>query len=193
VVLRARLNNPDTAHQLRTDLVVDLEPDKLAGPYPGRVRVVLPTLQLDGTLKDLIVGLEEAHDNNDLNNLMKWAKQQRQLLKDDKDGMRPHNQAFVQQQLHEIDQLLAPGTVILEATATAKPVEVRRIPLAPGASHPVFLLFDLSDRTKRNRLEPGQAFNVDVRQYDADQRSRRLLGGLSSRIEFAWPAIYHPG
>jgi hypothetical protein len=196
VVLRARLNNPDTAGQLRTDLVVYLDPvprerDEPADSYPGRVRVVLPKLQLDGALAGHIEGLQGVPNNRELKKLKefleKWATQQRQLLEDDEAGSRPHNQVFVQQQLRELVQLLAPGTVMLEPGGRPGRVAVRRILLAPGASHPVFLLFD----RPRPDDETIRAFDVDVLQYDTDQK--KLLGGLSGRIELAWPAIYHPG
>jgi hypothetical protein len=192
VVLRARLHNPDPAHQLRTDLVINLETAELADlPYPGRVRVVLPKLQLDGTLQQRIEGLRRVQDNGDLKKWKNWAEQQRQLLVDDQLGSRPHNNVFVQQQIRELDQILAPGMIMLQAVdqpERPKQVSLDHVVMAPGVSHTVFLLFD---RPSRDEFPPGQAFDVDVMQYNTDQE--KLLGGLSSRIELAWPAIYQPG
>ena len=193
VVLRARLNNPDASRRLLTDLVVDLETvdQGTKFPYPGRVRVALPTLQLDGTLQQRIEGLRQVQDNGDLK---QWANQQRELLVDDRHSMHPYNKVFVQQQIRELDQIVAPGMVMLQAVdQPERPMQValRRIVIGPGASHTVFLLFD---RPRLDEFQPGQAFDVDVMQYDADQGPRaKPLGGLSSRIELAWPTIYQPG
>jgi photosystem II stability/assembly factor-like uncharacterized protein len=201
VVLRARLNNPDASRRLLTDLVVDLENVHQGErhPYPGRVRVVLPKLQIDGDFAQRIEGLKRLQGTGELKNLEKWAKQQRQLLEDDQDGIRPHNQVFVQQQIREIDQILAPGTVMLQAVGPPnrpKQVAVRRIVMAPGASHTVFLLLDRPnvDELEEHLRAEVRVFNVDIMQFDVEQQPRpKRLGGLSSRIELAWPTIYHPG
>jgi hypothetical protein len=205
VVLRARLHNPDPAHQLRTDLVVDLQTFDgnvdVRIPYPGRVRVALPTLQQRiENLRIENLRIETLHGVQDTDDLKKWANQQRQLLVADKLGSRPHNKVFVQQQLHEINQLLAPGMVMLQADddQPKRPMQVavRQIVMGPGASHTIFLLFDRPTPKELKKLGEElevfvRVFDVDVLQFDTDQK--KLLGGLSSRIEFAWPSIYRPG
>ena len=187
-ILRVRLNNADASRALVTDLVVELETatDGAVSPYPGRVRLVLPTLQLDGPRQELLEGLHQVQETGDFT---RWAEQQRELLMNDQPGQHPYNTVFVQQQIDEIDRTLTPGLHILQAAANAERVAVRRIVIAPSAAHTVFLLFD---RPKPlNTYPPGQAFNVDVKQLDSDQGA--VLGGLSSRIELAWPAVYPPG
>jgi hypothetical protein len=186
-VLRARLNNPDGSRELVTDLVVDLR--TAAGgqvvPYPARVRLVLPAaLQLDGALQQLTEGLQPAQESGDFK---QWANQQRELLVNNQPSTHPYNDVFVQQQISEVDQILAPGMHILRAARNTKRVAVRKIVIPADGSHTVFLLFDRPDR---DDFPAGQAFSVDVRQLDASNGA--VLGGVSTRIELAWPAIYHP-
>ena len=185
-VLRARLNNADASRNLITDLVVELKTatGEKVGPYPGRVRLVLPTLQLDGALQQLAEGLQLTEEKDDFG---RWAQQQRKLLVNDQSGAHAYNKSFVQQQIDEIDNVLAPGSHILEAVSGPERVVVRRIVMAPSASHTVFLLFDRPDR---NDYPAGRAFSIDVMQLDASNGA--VLGGLSSWIELAWPAVYHP-
>jgi hypothetical protein len=188
-ILRARLNNADASRKLVTDLVVDFlrttTPDGAVVRYPGRVRLVLPAaLQLDGTLRQLTQGLQSAQQSSDF---IRWADQQRELLVKNKPGMHHYNDVFVQQQIGEIDDILAPGMQILRAPGNAKSATVRKIVIPPGASRTVFLLFD---RPNRGRYPPGLAFSVDLMQLD--HGSKAVLGGLSGRIELAWPSMYHP-
>ena len=69
-----------------------------------------------------------------------------------KPGMHHYNDVFVQQQIGEIDDILAPGMQILRAPGNAKSATVRKIVIPPGASRTVFLLFD---RPNRGRYPPA--------------------------------------
>lgn len=187
-ILRARLNNADASRALVTDLVADLTTvaKGRAAPYPGRVRLVLPAaLQVDGALQQLTEGLSPAQESGDF---LGWATQQRKLLVNNQPGTYPSNDVFVQQQIDEVDQIRAPGMHILRAARNASRVAVRKIVIQPGASVTVFLLLD---RPKQQDYPAGRAFNVALMQLDAGTGT--VLGGLSGRIELAWPAIYHPG
>jgi hypothetical protein len=146
---------------------------------------VLPAaLQLDGTLQQLTEEPQPAQDNGDFN---RWANHQRELLVNNQPATDPYNNVFVQQQIGEIDHILVGGAQILRAAGNAKRVAVRKIVIPPGASHTIFLLLDQPDRVE----DPAhRVFNVDLMQLD--HSSGAVLGGLSSRIELAWPSIYHP-
>jgi hypothetical protein len=186
-VLRARLNNADASRELVTDLVVNLTTvtDGQAAPYPGRVRLVLPAaLRVDGDLQQLTEGLSPAQSGD----FLAWAEQQRDLLVNNKPSAHPYNDVFVRQQIKEIDQIRAPGLHVLRAARNSNRVAVRKIVIPPGASVTVFLLLD---RPKPVDYRAGEAFDVALMQLDAGTGT--VLGGLSGRVELAWPAIYNPG
>jgi hypothetical protein len=172
LVLRVRLNNADTEHELVTDLVADLGSHPGRIRYPGRVRMVLPRVRLDGDLLQALEGLQEAGDADDFE---RWAKAQRERLLDGQRGEHPYDPVFVGQQVDEIDDVLA-GHVALLADDGARSVAVRGVVMAPGASHTVFLLFD-----RPPGFPTGLAFPVEVVQLDAERGT--VLGGLSSRVE----------
>jgi hypothetical protein len=193
-ILRVRLNNANADRELLTDLVVELGDVYSSNPDEevrrGRVRVVLPPLHLDGHLEQHLEGLRRTDDNGDFK-FKEWAQQQRELLDNDQHSSHPHNKVFVRQQIDEIDRILAHDMLLLLADDDATRLAVRRIKMAPGNSHTLFLLFDRPTYPDPHwELGPGRAFNVDVMQLDTDQGT--VLGGLSSRIELAWPSMYYP-
>jgi hypothetical protein len=165
IVVPFRIHNANLEERLLTDLIIDL-----AG-YPGRVRLLLPPLNTDGDLNELIDGMSVSQDREDF---VRWTKEHVKMIKRNQASKRPYNRSWSKQRIADIQQALE-ANLALEVKDNQR-VAVHRIVMEPGSHYALFLMVD-----RPPQEETGQFYEIEIRQTDAHRE--HVLGGLSARVE----------
>ena len=140
--------------------------------YRGRVRVWIPKLPLEGSLLESVEGAKRLEPGKDAR---AWAKQHIEEILKNQESDNPYDREWSKQRLDDVNALIEGGTMFA-GDARAGRITIKNIALKPGTHGTIFLLFD-----RAKDLKPGTWFPVEVIQVDA--KSKRVLGGLSARVE----------
>jgi hypothetical protein len=93
LVLPVRIHNADLKELLLTSLVVDLN------GYPGRVRVLIPRINTDGDLRDLVDGMSFGQDFEDIR---LWAERHIAMIRRNQRSRRPYDRLWSKQRIEDI-------------------------------------------------------------------------------------------
>lgn len=159
-----RLNNGDLNRVLRTSIRIRRQ------GFPGRVRLLLPRVELQGRIADSIVN---AKLSEDLGDFKEWATHQVEMLRGNERRKQPYRKVWVEQRLEDIRA--AAESPLLLTLASGRDAEVRNIIMKPGGRHTVFLMID-----RPPDGEIGDRYELELVQIDADRK--RVLGGQTVGI-----------
>jgi hypothetical protein len=165
LVLPVRIHNADLKELLLTSLVVDLN------GYPGRVRVLIPRINTDGDLRDLVDGMSFGQDFEDIR---LWAERHIAMIRRNQRSRRPYDRLWSKQRIEDIRRAIE--TSLELEVEDKKRIAVNRIVMDPDTYHTVFLVFG---RPPEGKI--GEAHDIVIRQLDV--RREDVIGGLSARIE----------
>jgi hypothetical protein len=162
VIIPVRINNAHLEEELLTDLLINLH------GYPGRARLFIPPLGIDGDIEDLIEGMVRDQDFADYE---KWAEQHVHMIEHSDP---PYNELWVEQRILDIKLPMELGFML--AATNNKQVGLHRILMVPDSYHTLFLMLD---RPEDGQI--GQTFDVEFVQMDHEQE--KLIGGMDLRVE----------
>jgi hypothetical protein len=165
VVMPVRMHNPNTKEKLLTSFVIYLN------GYPGRVRLLIPRVETDGNLEELIDGMFFTEDSKDI---VRWAKDHITEIERNLKSKHPYNKLWSKQRIEDTKRAIETH-IILEAEDKDR-IAVNRIVITPDTYHTVFVFFD---RPEKGKI--GQFYNIQFQQVDLEHDS--LIGGLDERIE----------
>jgi hypothetical protein len=165
VFLAFRIHNADVEKQLHSGLLIHLF------GYPGRVRLLLPKLEIDGLLEGMIEGMRIIDIEDDVR---KWADQYITAIKRSYRRRRRFHWLWSRQRIEDVSRALESG-VLLQAEDN-KRLEIHGILMQPDSYHTLFLAFDRPEDAM-----PGESYEVEIQQID--EKRRAVLGGLSARVE----------
>ena len=167
IVLPFRIHNARENQSLLTDLVLNLS------RYPGRVRVLIPELKIDGVPQKEAVGFAVKKIGSDV---LRWAQDHIKAVQSYQRRKERYNDTWSKRRISDVQRVLQGGK-LLEATDN-KQTAIRRISLPAGDGQTLFLVFDRPLRAKI-----GQAFDFELLQVDTE--SKQVIGGLGGRVELA--------
>lgn len=153
------------AEKIICDLDINLQ------GYRGQVRLYVPKLKTEGTLKNSGDGLAA---KSDLAPFKRWATAQKALIEKNQKGDRPYNKTWTKQRLADIDNVLEHEVMFV--AGGGKQAILKRIILSPKQHHTLFLALD---RPQGGRL--GETFDLQIVQRDSE--SKAILGGLDLHVE----------
>ena len=165
VVIPMRIHNAHLRQEVLSSLHV-----RLAG-YPGRARLFLPPLKVDGELGQLAKGLKRS---DDFTSFERWAKEHLALIEANQAGERPYDKGWSRQRVADVKAVLSGGLAF--ETSDKQEASLSRIVMPADSYHTAFLLLE---RPSTGRL--GDRHTIEVLQMDAKQE--RSVGGLSLRVE----------
>lgn len=166
VVMPLRFHNPSVRRRVLTTLEFRLN------RYKGRVRIYFPKLQLDGSFAELVVG---ARPGRDFDPLRKWAQNHIKAIEQNQRSRTPFNPDWSKQRIADVHAALESGLMI--TAGRSDPIQLRNIVLEPESSATIFLFFDRPEGAQIGTYVP-----IEVMQLEA--RSKKVIGGMSGRIEF---------
>jgi hypothetical protein len=165
VVIPVRIHNANLEELLLTSLIVNLN------GYPGRVRLLMPRVKIDGDLSELIDGMSLTQDAEDIG---RWVERQVEMIRRNQRSKRYYDRLWSKQRIEDIRRAMEKG-MILEAQSK-KRVAINRIVMDPGAYYTLCLVFD---RPPGGKI--GEAYDIEIRQIDVKREG--IIGGLSARVE----------
>jgi hypothetical protein len=135
------------------------------------VRVLIPRIETDGELRELVDGMSFGQDSEDIR---RWAERHIAMIRRNQRSRRPYDPLWSKQRIEDIQRVLETGLML--EVEDKKRIAVNRIVMEPDTYHTVFLVFD---RPPEGII--GQAYDIVIRQLDV--RREDVIGGLSARIE----------
>jgi len=165
VVMPVRIHNPNAKQKLLTSLSIYLN------NYPGRVRLLIPRIESDGNLENLIDGMFFSKDSKDI---ALWAKHHIKEIEHNQKGKQPYDKLWSKQRIEDIKRAIE-SSIILEAQ-DKKHISINRIVMEPDTYYTVFIVFD---RPEKGKI--GKFYNIQFQQVDLESDS--IIGGLDARIE----------
>lgn len=167
--IAVRINNPHLEKELLTRIVIKLF------DYPGRVRVFIPKMQIREGLKKAIRGCEVGEDFKDFK---AWAETHTEEVYRNQRGRRPYHGLWSKQRLKDIRSALE--TEVMLTATNSKQVEIRKILMAPGGYHTIFLLLDQPRESKF-----GMSWELEIDQISEERKE--LIGALTGRVDVVRP------
>ncbi|MGK7915206.1 MAG: hypothetical protein AB4038_06605 [Prochloraceae cyanobacterium] len=164
VIVPIRINNAFLEEHLLTRILVQLK------GYPGRVRIFIPPMNIDGHFEDVLEGLNIGQE---FDNFEDWAEQHQEMIRQNQDSEHPFNRLWVEQRIHDIELALASDVMLV--TENPNQVGINRIVMEPNSYHTLFFLFD------RPNAEIGDTFDLEFLQEDVIRE--QIIGGISTRVE----------
>ena len=165
LVVPFRIHNTGRQARLLTNLLIRLN------DYPGRVRLYVPPLEMDGQMADLVRSLALEDDFVDFKN---WADEQLEMIRENQASEFPYHKEWSQQRRDDMRAVQA-SDFMLVANSSDR-VEIKRVIVKPLQYHTIFLQFD---RPQNGRV--GDVHNIEITQWDAERE--QLIGGLDTRVE----------
>lgn len=165
VVLPLRVYNPKAKEKLVTSLHFSLN------GYPGRTRVILPPVTPYADSNGLVEDFVPARATEDISS---WAKRHLQMIARSQSSKHPYDRLWAKQRVEDVRIALEKGSVA-EAKNKGN-VAVKEFVMKPQSYHTFFLVFDRPLKGK-----PGQAYDIEIHQ--TDDLEKRVIGGLSARVE----------
>ena len=165
IVVPFRLHAIGPGDRFLTDIAIELN------GYRGRVRLMVPKLDVDGDLAQLIDGFAA---DRDIGDFQRWAADQRALITRNQSSEQRYNKTWSKQRLADIDKVLRGGVLLV--AGGGRSCGLRRIVLGPNTYHTLFLLLD---RPPNGLI--GEAFDLRIVQHDSENRV--VFGGLELRVE----------
>lgn len=166
LVLPLWLSNARLEERLLTKLSI------LLRGYPGRVRLYLPRLRVDGDIGQLLEGGRLGEDDGAFAD---WAKGHIRMIEENLTSDRPFDPEWSKQRIVDIRLAMDSGLVV-EAEG-GEVLGLDRIVMEPDQHETVFLMFH---RPPDGQV--GQHFEVEVQQLDG-AREHELVGGITARVE----------
>lgn len=166
VVLPLRLNNPRLEDKLLTKLSI------LLGRNRGRLRLVLPRVDTDGDLSEL---LEDGRLGEDDGDFATWAKGHLTMIGENQASDTPYNPEWCEQRVTDVQAALD-GGILVEVTGRRR-FGLDRIVMQPESWLTIFLVLDRPPEARS-----PQYSTLEVQQLDAD-RGHELIGGITARLE----------
>ncbi len=164
LVVPFRLNSPDPERRVLNDLRLDL------GGYQGRVRLVIPELQLDGDPAKLLAGLGRKADRRPFD---AWAEAHISKIRRTQRSRNRYDLAWSRERLADIASVRQGGMAL---TAEQTIARISRIVIEPGAHHTLFLVID---RARRAKIGESTVFEITQLDTERDEPT----GGLTVRVE----------
>lgn len=165
VALPFRIHHSGAEGKTLTRLTVDLH------GYPGAVRVLTPALRIEGDPREALQGLSDGPLGDDLK---RWVGGRIDFIKRLQRRRPVYDQRWSKERVADLQRTMD-ANHSLQVT-DRQGFAIKRIALEPNTYQQFFLVFDRPPRGK-----VGQFFNIDIQQLD--ERSGRVIGGLSARVE----------
>jgi hypothetical protein len=165
LILPFRIHNAWLEDELLTTVRVHLN------GYPGRVRIFVPRLELDGGMEGHVRGAEIGQD---LEEFRSWAGQHIEMIERNQRSRYRYHRLWSRQRIEDIERVLE--TDVMLSVDNDKRVEITQIQMAPDGMHTLFLMLD---RPPNGRI--GDTHTIQVEQWDA--RRRKPIGSLTTRVE----------
>jgi hypothetical protein len=163
-VIPVRLNNALLDERRLTELRL------LLGEYPGRMRVYVPEMELDGDLEALVDGMRLT---DDIDAFEEWAETYQNRVEQDYDV---YDRRWSRDRLDEVERVLDAGVALDVEGRRREEASLRGVVLEPGDHHTLFLAIERPEDE-----DVGRSFDVAVEQYD--QEGDELVGGLDIRVD----------
>ena len=169
IVMAVRFHNPSRRRALLTSVLVRLH------GYRAKVRLVLPKLRTEGTLKDLIEGGKLSEETDVF---LGWANDHIRMIQKNQESRHPYNRDWSKQRIAGVQAAIEAKTMIV---STGKDIRIRNIVIDRGARYTFFFLLE-----RPQGLEPGDSLPIEVLQLDGP--GEKVIGGLQARVDITLPA-----
>jgi hypothetical protein len=165
IILPFMINNAWLEDRLLTNILVQLN------GYPGRVRVFIPRIEVEGELAERVRGAKLGQEFEELRS---WAGQHIEMIHRNQHSRYPYHAQWSRQRVEDIERVF--GSDVMLIADNEKQVEISNVQMAPGGSHTLFLMLD---RPPNGRI--GDTHTIQIEQWDA--RRREPIGSLTTRVE----------